>query len=51
MNRYLFTVTLAGNGKDEHDAWVDATQATNLDSDPTPQDFIIDEFSIEEDDE
>ena len=36
MKKYLFTVYLTGYGENPDEAWRDATEATNLDEDPTP---------------
>lgn len=38
---YIFTIKLRGFGDNEHQAWLDAVGATDLDSDPCPDDFEI----------
>jgi hypothetical protein len=43
MNKYTFTVILTGYGENEDDAWRDATHAADLDSDPAPDEFEVEE--------
>lgn len=39
MKKYEFKITLVGYGDDPDEAWRDATEATNLDEDPTPENY------------
>lgn len=39
MKEYTFTIVLTGYGDNPDEAWRDAVDATDLDSDPTPDDF------------
>ena len=36
MKKYLFTIYLQGYGNTPDDAWQDATESTDLSSDPAP---------------
>lgn len=39
MKKYLFTIYLTGYGYDPDEAWMDAAEHTDLDSDTTPDDW------------
>lgn len=43
MKTYIFTVHLRGMGNSPDEAWIDAIEATNLDEDPTPENYYIEE--------
>jgi hypothetical protein len=42
MKGYYFTVTIAGHGEGEHEAWRDAVESFSLDPGCPPEDFDID---------
>jgi hypothetical protein len=43
VNRYLFSLIVAGHGKDTNQAWLDAVKALCLDPGDAPHDYKIDE--------
>lgn len=49
--KFEFKVTLVGYGENVDEAWSDAVSATDLESDPTPDDFQEYPDESDEDDE
>jgi hypothetical protein len=49
--KFMFTVRLVGFGNTPDDAWVDATGATDLQSDPTPDEEDYVELENDQEDE
>jgi hypothetical protein len=41
MQRYLFTLELAGEGETPEEAWKDACEAFEQDNGTVPEDYII----------